>query len=141
MDDPGQKWFFVGPSKSGLPWTLEYGHVHFFLGVGRIRWYLLPASIKDASKVIQAGTSVNKWWKHWPGQQWEQLIKPNLTHVQNASFTIKEYVQEAGEVLYVPAGWVYLAVFRTDVVLYAQRFCSPTDFGFEGTLLGTDTSA
>jgi len=136
-DRPDDRWFLIGPPKSGSPFHQDPHQTSAWnaLMQGRKRWILYPPDCippgVDEELIdsdYYAAPEVLRWFiKYFPDHTKEVhriLKKRNVKEHQ----VPMEVIQEAGEVIFVPSGWWHQVVNLETTVAITQNFCSPRNF-------------
>jgi len=141
---PPYKWLLLGPPRSGTPFHVDPLATSAWNACleGRKRWALyppggwdgegdawLPPGVKltrmeDGERSYDAPSSYEWWLTTYPSLDVRE--RP------------LEFIQEAGDVVFVPRGWWHTVVNETYMVAYTQNFTS--EHNFEDTLSVLKTS-
>jgi hypothetical protein len=126
---PQWRWFLVGPMRSGTSFHIDPNGTSAWnaLVYGRKRWTLYPPDVSppgiDVHKIDKSG------YIHDPRDipsaiRWHHVIYPQLEDSKKPI----EFTQEAGDVVFVPAGWWHQVLNLTDTVAVTQNVCNSQNF-------------
>eukprot|EP01120_Amphizonella_sp_Union-15-10_P012028 TRINITY_DN526_c0_g1_i2.p1 TRINITY_DN526_c0_g1~~TRINITY_DN526_c0_g1_i2.p1 ORF type:complete len:519 (-),score=115.33 TRINITY_DN526_c0_g1_i2:52-1608(-) len=120
---PLYRWFLMGPERSGTGFHVDPYSTSAWnaLLYGRKRWALYPpdavppggkrVSFSEAGVENYDAMNILEWYfKVYP------YLPPNLKPI--------EFVQEAGDMVFIPSGWWHAVLNLTDTVSVTQNFCN-----------------
>ncbi|KAJ3211144.1 hypothetical protein HDU67_004757 [Dinochytrium kinnereticum] len=107
---PPYRWIVAGPARSGASWHVDplYTSAWNALVTGRKRWCLYPPTMVPPGVVVESG---KKGFDAPSALHWFLDVYPRIP----LEYKPLEIVQEAGDVIFVPAGWWH-AVLNLDEV-------------------------
>ncbi|KAJ3113907.1 hypothetical protein HDU96_002784 [Phlyctochytrium bullatum] len=126
---PPFRWVVAGPARSGASWHIDPMHTSAWnaLIAGKKRWSLypptvIPAGFKFKTEVdAEDGQPRKKGYEAPSALHWFLDVYPMLP----VEFKPIEFVQEPGDVIFVPAGWWHIVLNVEEVnVAVTQNFIS-----------------
>jgi len=124
---PPWRWLVVGPQRSATPFHVDPRGTSAWnaLLYGRKRWTLYPPHITPP------GLRVMTDWKGYVEDtsalyptKWFAYVYPNLKEDMKPI----EFVQEAGEMVFIPGGWWHQVLNLTETVSVTQNFVNESNF-------------
>lgn len=124
---PPYRWFLVGPERSGSTIHIDPLGTSAWNTViqGRKRWVLFPPG---TPKAVVKGLEVIQKGEDDESINYFVDLLPRIKAKYGPELEIMEYIQEAGETIYVPGGWWHGVLNLTDTIAITQNFCSYTNF-------------
>eukprot|EP01122_Echinamoeba_exundans_P010876 TRINITY_DN416_c0_g1_i1.p1 TRINITY_DN416_c0_g1~~TRINITY_DN416_c0_g1_i1.p1 ORF type:complete len:612 (+),score=61.98 TRINITY_DN416_c0_g1_i1:176-1837(+) len=115
---PPHRWIVMGPTRSGTPFHTDPNGTSAWNALmwGRKRWALYPPTFPGTPpppgvhpKTLKAPHPLIWWQETYP-------------HLPSYALPPMEFIQEAGDFLFVPSGWWHTVLNLTDTVAVTQNF-------------------
>jgi len=132
---PPYRWFLVGPKRSGTTVHIDPLGTSAWntLVFGKKQWVLFPPHVPK--RIVKGKGLV---WKDEDDEaiHYFMNILPRIKNRAEASggagdhegFACHEFVQHAGETVFIPHGWWHAVLNLTDTVGITQNYCSSRNF-------------
>jgi len=128
LDDPsftGRQWLLIGGAGSGLSFHVDpFGCSAWnALLQGRKRWILYPPHVIPPGVSTRAHRDGTVEYESPPSWSWYREILPSLGEEARPSplDSAYDFVQEAGDIVYIPRGWWHCVVNLEETVAYTQN--------------------
>lgn len=123
---PPYRWFLVGPERSGSTVHIDPLGTSAWntLISGRKRWVLFPPGV---AKQVVKGKEVIKKGEDDEAVHFFTDLLPRIKATY-PDLQVIEFIQEAGETVFVPGGWWHGVLNLTDTVAITQNYCSYLNF-------------
>ena len=118
---PPYRWFVAGPARTGAPWHIDPNNTSAWnaLVSGRKRWALYPPGCPPPGTQVTADPDGDIENIETPTSlRWYLDVYPALTYEQRPF----EFVQKAGEIVFIPAGWYHMVLNLEETVSVTQNF-------------------
>eukprot|EP00043_Microstomoeca_roanoka_P014849 m.148008 g.148008 ORF g.148008 m.148008 type:complete len:383 (-) comp16124_c3_seq6:147-1295(-) len=119
---PPHRWFVIGPQRSGTDMHIDpLGTAAWNALVhGYKRWVIFPPNVPKSHVRSRSKECESE------GISWFDVVYPRILREGKAAPI--EFIQEPGDIVYMPGGWHHVVLNITDTVAVTQNFCSPTTF-------------
>jgi len=118
---PAHRWFLMGPPRSGTNFHIDPNGTSAWnaLVVGSKRWVLYPPDFLPPGVFYRYGKNgMMKGFKAPTPLKWFYEVYPFLAPHQRPI----EFIQNAGEMIYIPAGWWHMVINLSETVSVTQNF-------------------
>ena len=122
---PPSLWFCVGPQRSGTTVHKDPLGTSAWNAVtsGRKRWVLFEPTVAEK---IATGKSVRMKGEDKEAINYFDVLLPRIKREYEAK--VYEFVQEAGDIIFVPGGWWHGVVNLQHSVAVTHNYCGPENF-------------
>lgn len=124
MHRPDFRWLVVGPAKTGAPWHLDPHGTSAWNALlsGRKRWALYPPGTVPPGVSVKsdAGERVTDFTAPLSAAGWYLAVYPTLSPAEKPL----EFVQRAGDLVYIPSGWWHQVLNLEETVSVTQNYVS-----------------
>jgi hypothetical protein len=122
LDDPafsGRQWLLIGGVGSGLSFHVDPFGCSAWQALlqGRKRWALYPPERVPPAVTLREGSQDCTLYDSPTSSSWFREVLPLLTEEERPI----EFVQEAGDIIFVPHGWWHCVVNLTVTVAFTQN--------------------
>uniref|UniRef100_A0A6B2L3R4 JmjC domain-containing protein n=1 Tax=Arcella intermedia TaxID=1963864 RepID=A0A6B2L3R4_9EUKA len=131
---PSHRWFLMGPARSGTPFHIDPTGTAAWnaLLYGQKKWYLYPPDAPPPGVYYNYLENGNiKDFKAPSILKWLFDVYPFLSPQQRPI----EFVQQTGEMVYVPAGWWHAVVNISETVSVTHNFVNDQNLELSTTWL------
>jgi histone arginine demethylase JMJD6 len=124
---PPYRWFLIGPARSGSCVHIDPLATSAWNTVirGRKRWVLFPPG---TPRSIVKGLDVILKGEDDEAINYFVDILPRIRKKYGSTVPIIEFIQEAGETVFVPGGWWHGVLNLGPTIAVTQNFCSYSNF-------------
>eukprot|EP00049_Salpingoeca_infusionum_P006253 m.103978 g.103978 ORF g.103978 m.103978 type:complete len:418 (+) comp13248_c0_seq9:455-1708(+) len=121
---PPHKWLVIGPKRSGTGIHIDPLATNAWNAIisGRKRWVVFPPSVPKEALEPKRGECDHE------AASWFDKVYPRVTGSEWPHAKHIEFIQEAGEIVFMPGGWHHVVINITDSIAVTQNFCTVTTF-------------